>query len=81
MADRSEVESRENSTYQPTLRDMLMLEAPFGVKVAPAASLTLGDEHGPGCVAALVRTTHWKDNRYEDVCHVYGPTGGGRCGT
>lgn len=59
-------EEGEAAIYQPNLRDMLILEAPFGVKIAP----------GGGRVAALVRTTNWKDNRYEDVCHVYDPATG-----
>jgi len=68
--DRPEPQSEERTAYQPTLRDMLMLQAPFGVKIAP------GNQRSGGRVAALVRTTNWKDNGYEDVCHIYDPAGG-----
>ncbi len=61
---------REGDGVQPTLRDMVMLEAPFGVKIAPRSKRD-GDR-----VAALVRTANWKENRYEDLCHVYDPTTG-----
>lgn len=47
--------------YAPVPRDMLMLEVPSDVKVSP------GGTH----VAIAVRTTNWKDNRYETICHVH----------
>lgn len=47
--------------YQPTLRDMIMLETPVAVKVSP----------GGRRVATGIRTTNWKENRYETVCHVH----------
>ena len=46
---------------QPALRDMVMLELPLDAKVSPA-----GDY-----VAIRVRTTNWKEDRYERVCHIY----------
>ena len=61
--------SEGQNSHQPTLREMLMLETPFAVKVAPGAERS-------GRVAALVRTTNWNENRYEDICHVYDPAGG-----
>jgi dipeptidyl aminopeptidase/acylaminoacyl peptidase len=56
-----EPESGSNAPYQPTLRDMLLLEVPFEVKVSPGAS------H----LAFRVRTTHWQGDRYEHACHVH----------
>ena len=47
--------------YQPTLRDTIMLDAPVAVKVSP----------GGQRVAILVRTTNWKEDRYESVCHIH----------
>jgi len=52
--------------YQPTLRDMVMLDAPFDVRVSPDGAR----------VAGLVRSTNWKDDRYEQVCYVYNPSSG-----
>jgi len=49
------------TAYQPTLRDMVRLEVPFDVKVSPDGRR----------IAISVRTTNWKDNRYENVCQVY----------
>jgi dipeptidyl aminopeptidase/acylaminoacyl peptidase len=40
---------------------MIMLEAPSGVKISP----------GGRRVAIGVRTTNWKENRYETLCHVH----------
>ncbi len=51
----------EDMPYQPSLRDMIMLETPTAVKVSPGGSR----------VAFTVRTTNWKENRYETVCHVH----------
>jgi dipeptidyl aminopeptidase/acylaminoacyl peptidase len=47
--------------YQPSLRDMVMLEAPMAVKVSPEGRR----------VAFGVCTTNWKENRYETICHVH----------
>ncbi|MGC9397155.1 MAG: alpha/beta hydrolase family protein [Anaerolineae bacterium] len=47
--------------YQPALRDMVMLELPLEAKVSPA-----GDY-----VAIRVRTTNWKEDRYERVCYIH----------
>ena len=57
----SELPSENRTPYQPTLRAMLLLEVPFEVKVSPSGSRT----------AINVRTTNWRDNRYENVCHVH----------
>lgn len=52
--------------YQPTLRDLLLLEIPVGVKVAPNGSR----------LAISVRTTHWQANCYETICHLHDPATG-----
>ncbi len=49
-----------SSPYQPGLRDLLQLEIPSEVKLSP----------GGMKAAILVRTTDWKNNRYETVCYV-----------
>jgi dipeptidyl aminopeptidase/acylaminoacyl peptidase len=46
---------------QPTITQMISLEVPTQVRVAPDA----------GRVAYLVRSTNWKENRYEHHCFVY----------
>ncbi|MBM4430417.1 MAG: hypothetical protein FJ026_08750, partial [Chloroflexi bacterium] len=51
----------KDTPHQPTLRDMVMLETPVGVKVSP----------GGRRVAMAIRTTNWKDNRYEVICQVH----------
>jgi len=56
-----ETSSTGSAPYQPTPRDMILLEMPVGVTVSPGGSR----------VAINVRTTHWKDNRYDMVCHVH----------
>jgi dipeptidyl aminopeptidase/acylaminoacyl peptidase len=50
----------ETPLSQPTLRDLLRLEIPSEVKISPNGSKA----------AILVRTTNWKNNRYETVCYV-----------
>jgi dipeptidyl aminopeptidase/acylaminoacyl peptidase len=57
----SETQSEIPAPHQPTLRDMLLLQVPFEAKVSPGGTR----------VAVNVRTTHWKENRYENVCHVH----------
>ena len=57
----SETQSETPAPHQPTPRDMLQLEVPFEAKVSP----------GGRQVAINVRTTNWKENRYENVCHVH----------
>ena len=47
--------------YQPTLRDMVMLEAPYAVLVSPDGAR----------VAFTVRSPNWKDDCFNDVCYVY----------
>ena len=49
-----------NIHYQPTLRDMVMLEAPFDVKVSPDGTW----------VAINARSANWKEDRYDNVCYV-----------
>ena len=46
---------KKTKQYQATLKDMLALEFPANVRVAPDGAK----------VAFTVRTTNWKDNRYE----------------
>ncbi len=50
-----------DSPYPPTPRDMIMLQVPMQVAASPAGA----------AVAVLMRTTNWRDNRYEQVCHIY----------
>ena len=57
----AEEASGEDRPCQPTLRDMVMLEAPTAVKVSP----------GGRWVAFSIRTTNWKENRYDTACHVH----------
>jgi dipeptidyl aminopeptidase/acylaminoacyl peptidase len=57
----SEPITTQHTSYQPDLRDMIMLEPPFAVKVSPDGNR----------VAVIIRTTNWKDNRYEHVCQVF----------
>lgn len=47
--------------YRTALRDMIMLKLPLEVKASPGGNQT----------AIRVRTTNWKENRYERVCHVH----------
>ncbi len=49
------------ATYQPTLRDMLLLDLPAELKVAPDG------RH----VAFTVRTTNWRTNCYELRCYLH----------
>jgi dipeptidyl aminopeptidase/acylaminoacyl peptidase len=58
--------SENKMPYQPTLRDMVMLETPMAVKVSPGGSR----------VAAGMRTTNWKENRYETICYVHDAANG-----
>ena len=57
----SELPSENHTPYQPTLRALLLLEVPFEVKVSPNGRWA----------AITVRTTNWKDNHYENVCHIH----------
>ena len=45
----------------PSLRDLINLDFPTDVKISPNGKK----------VAANIRRTNWKDNRYETVCMVY----------
>lgn len=56
-----EAKSNGGSAYQPTIRDLIQLDAPRGVKVSPNGSR----------VAVMVRTTNWKENRYDTLCYVH----------
>ena len=47
--------------YQPSLRDMVLLELPLEVKLSPNGSK----------VAIRVRSTNWNKNEYEHRCHVH----------
>jgi dipeptidyl aminopeptidase/acylaminoacyl peptidase len=61
----------------PTLRDMITLQAPFGVKIAPGSERHASPaSKRSNWVAALVRTTNWQENRYDDLCYVYDPATG-----
>ncbi|HNS51941.1 MAG TPA: prolyl oligopeptidase family serine peptidase [Anaerolineae bacterium] len=51
----------QDTPYHPTLREMVQLEAPTGVRISP----------GGKRVAIAIRTTHWRENRYETICHVH----------
>ncbi len=61
IATAAERPSETNARYQPTLRDMVMLETPVAVKVSP----------GGRRVAFGIRTTNWRENRYDTICHVH----------
>ena len=50
-----------STPYQPTFRDMIQLDLPTGVRIAP----------GGGRVASTIRTTSWKDDCYESRVHVH----------
>lgn len=66
-AKEHDAKTEQPSPCQPSLRDTIMLEVPFEVKVAP----------GGGWVAITTRTTNWRDNRYEDICYVHNTATGG----
>ena len=53
--------AKKKDLYQSTLRDMLALEFPENVRISPDGRK----------VAFTVRTTNWKDNRYEIHCYLY----------
>jgi len=53
--------AKKKGLYQATLRDMLALETPIDVCVSPNGTR----------VAFTVRTTNWRDNRYETHCHIH----------
>lgn len=56
-----ETQATSPARYQPTLRDMVMLETPFTVKVSPNGAW----------VALLARHTNWKADGYDSVGYVY----------
>ena len=53
--------TKKNKPYQATLRDMLGLEIPADVRVSPNG----------GRVIFTVRSTNWKDDRYETHCYIH----------
>jgi dipeptidyl aminopeptidase/acylaminoacyl peptidase len=61
MSTLNRTQPQDRTPYQPTLRAMLLLQVPFEVKVSPNGTR----------IAINVRTTNWKDNRYDNVCHVH----------
>ncbi len=50
----------------PTLRELIQLELPTEVRISPDGAK----------VAILVRTTNWKDDRFETVCRIASPSSG-----
>ncbi len=61
-----------NEGTHPTLRDMVMLQAPWGARISPGRKRSDRSEW----VAALVRTTNWQENHYDDLCQMYDPATG-----
>jgi dipeptidyl aminopeptidase/acylaminoacyl peptidase len=53
--------AKKNKLHQATLREMLALEFPANVRISPDATK----------VAFTVKTTNWKDNKYESHCYLY----------
>lgn len=53
--------SRQMTTRQPTVTDMISLELPLQAKVSPDGRR----------VAYTVRTTNWNSNCYENLCYVH----------
>jgi dipeptidyl aminopeptidase/acylaminoacyl peptidase len=53
--------AKKKDFYQATLRDMLALEFPANVRISSDGTK----------VAFTVRTTNWKDNKYESHCCLY----------
>lgn len=53
--------AKKKDLYQATLRDMLALEFPANVRLSPDGTK----------VAFTVRSTNWKDNKYESHCYLY----------
>jgi dipeptidyl aminopeptidase/acylaminoacyl peptidase len=58
---KSEEQTNGATPYHPSLREMVQLEAPTGVRISP----------GGRRVAIAVRTTNWKEDRYETICRVH----------
>lgn len=52
-----------SSSHYPTARELIQLEFPIDVKISPDGAK----------VAILVRTTDWKENRYQTVCWIASP--------
>jgi len=53
--------AKKTKLHQATLRDMLALEFPANVRVSPDGTK----------VAFTVRSTNWKEDRYESHCYIY----------
>ncbi len=47
--------------YQPTARDLILLELPSAISVSPSGTRA----------AVSIRRTNWQANRYELVCYIY----------
>lgn len=58
---KSEEQTNGATPYHPSLREMVQLDAATGVRISPDG----------GRVAIAIRTTNWRENRYETVCHVH----------
>ena len=52
---------KKNKLHRATIKDLLGLEFPMDVRVSPNG----------GRVAFTVRSTHWKDDRYESHCYIH----------
>ncbi|MGC9348884.1 MAG: hypothetical protein ACP5JG_12140, partial [Anaerolineae bacterium] len=59
--DRAHAELEHRRAEQPTLRDMLLLAVPTGVRISPESTR----------VAFTIQAANWNDNRYETVCYVH----------
>lgn len=59
--DRSATSTERPGRYQPGLRDMLLLDQPQELRIAPNGSR----------VAIKVRTTNWNANRYDTLCYIH----------
>ena len=47
--------------YQPTPRDLILLEMPTAIKISPSGTLA----------AISIRRTNWQANRYEQIFHLH----------
>ncbi len=66
MGPQAVQDGEDGTSYQPTLRDMVMLSVPVRAVVSPGGSK----------VAISVRMTNWKENCFEYVCYVHDVTTG-----
>jgi len=56
--------AKKKELYRASPRDMLALEFPVDVRISPDGER----------IAFTVRSTNWKDNRYESHCHIHDVT-------